>query len=104
MKLNRWQRIGVVLSVLWMLGGAAYERKSQVDTATSSAQLTYKMCLDIGGEQIAKCSEEFAKNYAEFLKPYWIDVALRAFAPVLLGWLLVFIIIRVYRWIKAGEA
>jgi hypothetical protein len=103
MRLNRWRRIGVVLSVLWMLGGAAYERKSQVDTATSSAHLIYKMCLDIGGEKIAKCSEEFAKNYADFLKPNWIEVALSAFAPVILGWLLVIIIIWVYRWIKAGD-
>ncbi len=103
MRLNRWKRIGVVLSVLWVLGGAAYERKSQVDAATNSAQLIYKMCLDIGGAQVANCSEEFGKNYTEFLKPNWADVAFTAFAPVLLGWLLVFVIIRAYRWIKAGD-
>ncbi len=103
MKLNRWQRIGVVISILWILGSAIYVRNAQVDVATSSAQYIQKMCLEMEGAQSEDCSKEFHKNYVDFLRPNWSDIALTAFAPVVLGWLLVLIIIRVFRWIKAGE-
>ena len=103
MTLNRWQRIGIVISVLWILGAAFYERGSQVDSATSSAQSILRMCLDTEGAQSKNCNEEFGKNFVNFLEPNWGDIAFIAFAPAILGWILVFIIIRVYRWIKAGK-
>jgi hypothetical protein len=101
MKLNRLQRVGIVLSVLWIIFGAGYERKSQVDGAISVVNSLYVSCLEL--ENIKDCSKEHSSNLKNFMEPVWSDVALSAFAPVILGWLIVFIIIRVYRWIKAGE-
>ena len=103
MTLNRWQRIGVVMSILWVLGAASFERGSQVDAATSSAQSIYRMCLDMEEAQSEDCSKEFHKNFVDFLRPNWSNIAFIAITPVILGWVLIFIIIRVYRWIKAGD-
>jgi hypothetical protein len=102
--LNRWQRIGVVISVLWILGSSIHVRNSQVESAIDSVTRIHQMCMDAEGVQSKNCSEQFEKNHTIFLKPNWTDVAFTAFVPVLLGWFLILIIIRVYRWIKAGEA
>jgi hypothetical protein len=62
MKLNRWQRIGVMLSVLWIFGSAFYTRNSQEESATDSVSRIYQMCMDVEGVQSKNCSEQFNKN------------------------------------------
>ncbi len=103
MKLNRWQRAGVVLSVLWALCAAYNERMSQVDTGQKAVQLDYEYCIESEPSVSKDCLAESKKNREFWMKPNWVNISFIAFAPILLGWILVFIIIRVYRWVKAGE-
>ena len=104
MKLNRWQRIGVVISILWALGAAYYERSSEMEVGQHFIDLHYQACIEIEKSTIEACSVEMNKNFDIWMKPNWGNIGFIAFVPIMLGWVLVFIIIRVYRWIKAGEA
>ena len=104
MKLRRWNRIGVVVSVLWVLAAAYHERGKQVDAATSFAASVTKHCFEARQQPVAECLDKQAILLRDTLyKPQWGDVAFVAFGPVLLAWLLVFIGRKVYSWVRAGE-
>ncbi len=104
MKLNRWQRIGVVLSILWTLGAAYYERGAQMESGRQILELHFNACMEEVERPTAEtCSDAMNKEFDVWMKPNWENIAFVAFAPVIFGWILFFIIIRVYQWIKAGE-
>ena len=102
MKLNRWQRIGIVISILWALGSAYYERSSEMDAGQHFLSWSYQVCTESKASTPEECSIEMNKNFDIWMKPNWGNIGFIALAPIPLGWLLVFIIIRVYRWVKAG--
>lgn len=103
MKLNRWKRMGVVISILWALGAAYYERSKEMDAGQHFLDFSYQVCTESKSSTLEHCSDELNKNIEIWMKPNWGNIGLIAFAPIVLGWVLVFIIIRVYRWVKAGE-
>ena len=63
MKLNGWQRIGVVASVLWAIGAAIYERTSQVSTATEFYKNALSNCpMELYGACSQKWFDEFEQR------------------------------------------
>lgn len=106
MKLNRWQRIGVVLSVVWALGAAYYERNSQVGRGQKWMEISSQNCQDSNAlaKDIPKkdCSKEWEKDFQIFMAPKWEGIAFISLAPIPIGWGMAFLLIRIYRWIKAG--
>jgi hypothetical protein len=92
-----------VISILWVLLAAYYERGKQVDFATSHAVTMGRLCLDANQKPRAECLEEQGLILEAALKPNWENVGFIAFAPVLAGWLLVFCSRRVFKWVRAGE-
>ena len=102
MKLNRLQRIGIVISILWALGAAYYERTSEMGAGQHFLDLSYQTCIESKTSTSDSCLAEMNKNFDIWMKPNWGNIGFIALAPIPLGWLLVFIIIRVYRWVKAG--
>ena len=103
MKLNRWQRIGVVFAILWALGAAWYERNSEMERGRHFLDLSFQACREIEKSTSETCLAERSKDYELWMKPNWGNLGFIAFVPIILGWILAFIIIRVYQWIKAGE-
>ena len=102
MKLNRLQRFGIVISILWALGAAYHERSSEMDAGQHFLDFSYQTCIESKGSAADGCLAEMNKNFDIWMKPNWGNIGFIALAPIPLGWLLVFIIIRVYRWVKAG--
>lgn len=102
MKLNRLQRFGIVISILWALGAAYHERNSEMDAGQHFLDLSYQSCIESKISTSDGCLAEMHKNFDIWMKPNWENIGFIALAPIPLGWLLVFIIIRVYRWVKAG--
>ena len=103
MKLNRWQRIGIVISILWALAAAYHLRSTEMETGRHFLDLHYQACIEIERSTIEVCTAEMHKSFDIWMKPNWGNISFIALAPIMLGWILVFIIIRIYRWIKAGE-
>lgn len=102
MRLNGWQRIGAVLSVLWALGAAIYERNEQVKSAETLYQSQASNCFAGQADSSKECLDKVSLQGLMDATAYWPDVAFYAFGPVIAGWLVALIALRVFRWISAG--
>jgi hypothetical protein len=106
MKLNGWQRIGVVVSAIWCLGAGGVARLSETHGAGEIMSLTYRTCSDIQADRqnfdFSKCSVEGDKAFHAALENGWVAVLIVALIPIPFGWLLCYGLIRLVRWIRAG--
>ena len=97
MRLNGWQRVGIALSIMWVLGAAIYQRNADVEHAEDFAKFAYKVCIDSKSlahdNDLASCEQEREKHLGVWLKGSWGNVALMALVPVPLGWLAAFILV-----------
>lgn len=102
MKINGWQRIGVVASALWAVGAAIYERGGQVRAATAFHQSALNNCLP---EFTGACIDMAHANYRDLLSlnfGYVSNIVFIAIGPVLAGWVLAYLLVKIVRWVKAG--
>ena len=102
MRLNGWQRMGLVLSVLWALGAAIYERNEQVKSADALYQLKAQACFTGQADTTKECLNKVSLQDAMDATANWADVAFYAFGPVIAGWIVTLIAISTFRWISAG--
>lgn len=104
MKFNGWQRIGVILSALWLVGAPIYMRMGQVQFASEQLSRSINNCLV---SDIAECLEQAYKTHATLIAfdaSTIPDFLFFALAPIFLGWLVGFIFVKTLLWIKAGFA
>lgn len=106
MTLNRWQRIGVVLSVVWALGAGIYSRSSDVNDAMAIAGLSYQICTEAEASRsnfnFDDCSKKMSESTALLLSGSWGNAAFIALVPIPFWWGFVYFLLRVYRWVKEG--
>lgn len=97
-KLKKWQRLGIVLSLFWILislgrGLDQYEkiRRNSIDVYMNSCQVTksFEVC--------------FQEARDKTLPTNWTAIWIETIAPLILAWMLVTILIGAYRWIMRGE-
>jgi hypothetical protein len=107
-RLNGWQRIGIVLSVVWVLGAGLYQRDVDLTNAAWHLDFTYSVCAETKTQHqnidFKSCLGEADKNYALFVEGSWGNVVALVLVPVVLAWLLAYIIILVGRWVRSGFA
>lgn len=118
MKINGWQRIGIVASLLWALGAGVYERNKTLENATNYyLSVTTDLCPQIAKDTVAvdetehasylKCLIKTAKE-AESMKALTGESILKllpfSFVPVVAGWLLAYLSLMTFRWIRVGFA
>ncbi len=104
MRLNGWQRIGIVASVVWALGTGYYQRNEDVKSATALANLAYALC-DYDNSHLGDkrdCSLDFKQSFDLQIEGSWANVAMVSFVPIPLAWLAVYLAIRIWRWVRAG--
>ncbi len=102
-RLNGWQRIGIVLSVIWAVTGCgigSYEANDNIITFASGLD---HMCR-AANRPIRECDAEFTANYriAAEANPVLLNWAIFGFAPIPLAWLIVYAFIGLWRWIRRG--
>jgi hypothetical protein len=126
MKLNGWQRIGVVVSLLWAIGAGIYERKSTIEHANHIFYLSGDWCRSEA--KAAKDFEELVnrdilaamaaedKAYKECgqraLKTLdkmravdgnaVLSILAGSFLPIIFGWLFAVFSIKIFRWVRVG--
>jgi hypothetical protein len=107
-KLNGWVRIGIVLSILWVLGGGIYANRLVTQTAINSSNLIYSLCTSSPPSDAAQsgfykyCGMQRDDIYKDATQYRVRDVALFALLPVPIFWLIAYIIVLTFRWIKKG--
>jgi hypothetical protein len=124
LRLNGWQRIGIVLSVSWFIGCLLYTghgienlaegaRASRVSRCYGTFDSAHRL-YDPGNEARLVAAEEALKQckdaaYAAYLLDRKKNGAIARSSfltdfvpPLIFGWLVVWFAIGITRWIKAG--
>ena len=104
-RLNGWQRIGIVLSLLWAVGAWSYFEIAASRAAEKAYASYYALCPR---ERMARnldatpCLEQ-AKDLSHTT---FDERSARAWAlalyPILIAWVLVYIVVWATRWIRRG--
>jgi len=108
MRLNGWQRIGVVLSVVWIVAGGFWTRRILFDEyGYGVANRKYVSCLQGSREPGAVACE---RQYSADLQRVYdesggainsLNLGL-TLVPLVAAWLLVYALVGIGRWIRAG--
>ena len=105
MKLNGWKRIGIVASVVWVLGAGirTLTDVQNTDIATASA-LTLSCEEANNGRWSVECDKRSTDYLAEVSRDEWIETATVAFVPVPVGWGFAYLVFFLVRWVRCGFA
>lgn len=104
--LNGWQRVGIVASVLWVIGGSLAGRDADIRRASAMYSATYGICTQAeelrSNYDFSGCSKQASEAYEVQLKGSWEHVAVVSFGTVILAWPLAYMLIGIWRWVKRG--
>jgi hypothetical protein len=92
LRLNGWQRLGVVASVLWLPVGAVLGRIAAI--------APYRVCVRNPLNDIAWCNMVYQDTFT--LSHLWSASAFFALVPIPLAWLSVYVAICTLRWVWRG--
>jgi hypothetical protein len=129
MKLNGWKRIGIIASVVWMLGAGVYTYHSEMDRASLLIGEGYLSCGSAANAPLPRkppdsapepgtvpvppgtvladstdCHEQAENSFALAAKNARLEATLAALVPVPLGWGLTYLVLFVVSWVKRGFA
>ena len=119
MRLNGWQKIGVVLSVVWAAGTCALcavAVRQEINNAEQTEWQYAQSTCEIDTREAATTRKEFVRSCAveaknageEGRQTYWSNVGagfyvfigLVALLPVFAGWAIVYAITGILRWMR----
>src|SRR5215467_12008855 len=106
MRLNGWQRIGIVASVIWAIAAPIYFDNVAENDARERFYMHYDLCRNNPSNSSDRCAEE-ADRWRNTVQRYRLftdtaNVAAVSLVPIPLGWLFAYILISLGRWIRAG--
>jgi hypothetical protein len=102
MRLNGWQRIGIVLSILWALGAGLYSYNAHLTRAEEMTDRDYRACVAVKDTLNRDCTAAAKEVYQYWSQWKWSGTAIAALAPIPVIWLLVYIVVCTARWIRRG--
>jgi hypothetical protein len=106
MRLNGWQRIGIVASTIWAIDAPIYLDHVAEQKATDRWFASYDLCWDNPRNDPNACLEQASRQYDIVqryrLFPDTANVAFVSLVPIVLGWLLAYALVGLGRWIRAG--
>lgn len=117
-KLNGWQRIGVVLSIVWVLYGAYWGNEYGLRQGDWT-DFVYESCMDSAqakaadahysqpaqeehARESAACEQSRERDWSASIQYHFQYAAICAFVPIPLAWGIVYGLIAVVRWIRNG--
>jgi hypothetical protein len=99
-RLNGWQRIGIVLSVIWAIGGGIWGNNLGIHEGDwVIRRLEYCLARETDP---APCHAEFDKYYPRAIATHWASAAIVGLVPIPLVWLMIYGLIGLWRWIRRG--
>ena len=100
-RLNGWQRIGVVVSIAWFIGGGFWGSGLIEEQDGAGVVAAYKSCLESNADW-APCQQAFQRDWPVTMKYHWAETATFALVPIPAVWLFVYGLIAIWRWIARG--
>jgi hypothetical protein len=106
MRLNGWQRIGIVASVCWVIGGGLWTMGRITDVATFPSKAELHRCMSDSQSDMKVCEARFDRDFNAAMNAaanhFWQTVAINTLVPIPIAWLIVYGLVGLVRWIKAG--
>jgi hypothetical protein len=94
MRLNGWQRIGIITSVVWAIGAPIYLDYSAEQKAMEWFRASYEVCRSNPGNDGNTCFEMASRAYDNVSRYRSFadtgNVAFVSLVPIVLGWLLAY--------------
>jgi len=100
MKLGKLQRLGIVLSILWVIGATCYQAVTTSDNGLKILNNSLAFCLNVNPSK--ECWSEWERDREAMTDPYWKMALLNSMIPVPIVWFLVCLSIFTYRWVMRG--
>jgi formylglycine-generating enzyme required for sulfatase activity len=94
----RWKRIGIVASIVWILGAGIYTLKVTNDDSVRLGAVTTESCHDANGPAYEACQKAGDDFLTQQLHGDLIIGVIFAFVPVALGWGLIYLVLFLVRW------
>ena len=109
-KVNGWQRIGIIASVVWILGAWVHTFDSQIDSDSKGIASTHVVCdSNLAGKTgdawtkgFEECNKQATDSIAEAMTNARLDAAFVGLVPVPLGWGFTYLVLFLVRWVKRG--
>ena len=112
-RLNGWQRVGIILSILWIPVGGVWALKAFGPPENIPEPPFFNLCLEQEAKQptpnAARCNDAAQKWYASLFKLRNLQHANAerlalwyAFLPIPIAWLLVYCVSWMVRWVRRG--
>ena len=92
MGLSGWQRVGVVLSVVWLLAGGYWGNSMGLHRG-DFAVTQFTVCMGNSGfpnNASGVCLDQFDRDYAGAIKDHWREALIAGIVPIPVAWLLVY--------------
>jgi hypothetical protein len=99
-RLNGWQRIGIILSVIWFFVGAWLGLSALVKPIYTG----YRICQELTGGtySVDECGKQLGQQLAAAEPQKTLYIALFGLAPIPMAWLLGWGIVALLRWVRRG--
>ena len=104
MKLGMWQRLGIVLSALWMTGATYLGDEAKLAGADRMASGMVKLCKEAErGNLNERCELQYSDTYKTWSEHALRDAAISAAVPIPFAWATAFAAVWAVRWIWRGR-
>jgi hypothetical protein len=103
--MNGWKRIGIILSVLWVVVGGLWVRGKVMDDMGFLAKFELDNCTTyLHPDDTNQCYANFDAMWQHDVPNLWLNInnAIWTLGPLLLAWLLVYVLVGLTRWVGAG--
>ena len=111
-----WTRIGIVLSVIWAVGGGLWAHQLAADDVMRRTGLQLDACVSKNKALLhskgddsepydriwTPCWAEHSKNYVANIEGFWWFVGIMGLVPIPVAWLIVYGLVGIWRWIRSG--
>ena len=104
MKINGWQRLGIIASVTWALGAYFYTFNHEQQAGIELSVALDSGCREAHPEQGKQCDEKMYANVIRNLPAEREDAAIVAFAPIPFAWGFAYLAVFLFRWVRRGFA
>lgn len=112
MRLNGWQRLGVVASIIWFFVGGFIGNKEALENAAKETSAHVDICVAANKMRLGEygpydqvwtpCTRQYEPIFSRNAEGHWWAALIVGLGPIPFAWLLGWAIIAVGRWIARG--
>lgn len=106
-RLGFWHRLGIVLSIVWIVGASYYHHKAYRGEGREIADLNFESCMEakIAAQDYTRvCGETYLKEIREFGAYNPTELAIRVITPLIAAWIVAYLVYFAGRWVWRGRA